>query len=669
MLYADAASEGPETEFHIIRNVDGSVAMLHEGSRYLSANPDGTLFVDKAAANTWESFTLQDNSDGTVSLKSFHGLYVSAQLDGRALANAGEKGDSERFRLANETSPTAPSEKPAEPNPKASVHSELCEYQEATGGRGAEELRAPVFVKLWEWNYVDIAKECREYLGPNGFDAVQLSPIVEHKRGSQWWTKYQPISFGLNTRSGTAQDFQEMVAECRAAGVEVMVDLILNHMAIACDEAHHSPHDPAPCVGWNGSTYGHRRMSGARGWDEAGPEYFNHQPGHLQWGLCGVGAPSYLCGSLVTTDCSCCKCDLYGLPDWNTELQEVLEIHFRHVRELHDMGVTMLRIDAALYEDVGQVSRVLNRFPWDYVEMEWWGEYPTGLHDKYIGNYRDVAMSWKFANALATEKDLSKLPEVLGFASGTFGVSNDKAIYPITIHDKRTDNAVQEVATYKNGLEFHQQQKFFLALPNLERVSLWGGFGWKSIDDGPPGCQGGDELCTPSSPFGAGGATNCMATPTQSPLPSESSDQNSWVCEHRWHGVAGLVAFRKACRGRAVTNLGNGGVDGRLAFRAGDDCMVALVRGSNWKWPQGFGSLGDWNLQGLQVGLPAGRYCNVAALSSKFVAGAVTECPSEVLVGGDGAVLSGSVPEGDLLAIYGGSRLPDRRLRSDRRRR
>lgn len=34
------------------------------------------------------------------------------------------------------------------------VFSELCEYQESL-----KTSRSPVFVKLWEWNYVDIAKE------------------------------------------------------------------------------------------------------------------------------------------------------------------------------------------------------------------------------------------------------------------------------------------------------------------------------------------------------------------------------------------------------------------------------------------------------------------------------------------------------------------------------
>ena len=97
--------------------------------------------------------------------------------------------------------------------------------QEPLGGRLGRERRAPVFLKLWEWNYEDVGRECEGYLGPSGFDGVQLSPAAEHVVGFQWWTKYQPVSYGLNTRSGSAQDFAAMVARCRAAGVMAMREM------------------------------------------------------------------------------------------------------------------------------------------------------------------------------------------------------------------------------------------------------------------------------------------------------------------------------------------------------------------------------------------------------------------------------------------------------------
>ena len=211
---------------------------------------------------------------------------------------------------------------------QVSVFSQLCNYQESLIAKSIR--RNPVFVKLWEWNYVDIAKECQEFLGPNGFEAVQVSPVTEHILGPQWWTKYQPVSFSLNSRSGSMEDFSAMVRDCRASGVQVIVDLIINHIAAPCKESknlegakaesekqdlqvfltkdpkkHPIGKNLTPCVGWNGSLFGNRRLAGARGWDKAGPEFFHHQDSLME--NCFVGPPGWSCGGggNDVTDCSC----------------------------------------------------------------------------------------------------------------------------------------------------------------------------------------------------------------------------------------------------------------------------------------------------------------------------------------------------------------------------
>ena len=37
--------------------------------------------------------------------------------------------------------------------------------------------------------------------------------------GEQWWTRYQPVSYLLESRSGTRSEFIDMVNRCRASGV------------------------------------------------------------------------------------------------------------------------------------------------------------------------------------------------------------------------------------------------------------------------------------------------------------------------------------------------------------------------------------------------------------------------------------------------------------------
>ncbi len=101
-----------------------------------------------------------------------------------------------------------------------------------------------VFVHLFEWPWSDVAKECT-YLAQKGFTAVQVSPPNEHlvptaDQGGQsasdfpWWTRYQPVTHlttALTSRSGTLTDFQAMITACNAAGVDVYVDAVINHMA------------------------------------------------------------------------------------------------------------------------------------------------------------------------------------------------------------------------------------------------------------------------------------------------------------------------------------------------------------------------------------------------------------------------------------------------------
>ena len=87
------------------------------------------------------------------------------------------------------------------------------------------------FVHLFEWSWQDVAQECETFLGPKGYAAVQVSPPNEHIQGGQWWTRYQPVSYKLESRGGNRAQFIDMVNRCKAVGVDIYVDAVLNHMA------------------------------------------------------------------------------------------------------------------------------------------------------------------------------------------------------------------------------------------------------------------------------------------------------------------------------------------------------------------------------------------------------------------------------------------------------
>uniref|UniRef100_A0A7S4QJC5 alpha-amylase n=1 Tax=Alexandrium monilatum TaxID=311494 RepID=A0A7S4QJC5_9DINO len=651
----------PQSRFHYVQNEDGTIALQSLYGKYVTAKPGGVVSAEAKLIDDWEKLEVIHHGAQLLdlSLKTFHGSLISVTADGHVRGQPGSAGMASRFTLINHTVPEEPASGPPK---KTWVHSELCPYQEARGGIQGKEARGPVVVKLWEWNYADVAQECVEFLGPNGFDAVQLSPIVEHVVGHQWWTKYQPVSYGLNTRSGTKEELQHMVATCRAAGVEIVVDVILNHMAAACKEARYSVlgnKPETPCTGWNGTRFGNRRTAGARGWDKAEPAMFHHKEDN-ELKNCMVGpSTGWLCGSPSLGDCSCCQCDMYGgLADWKTEAAVVRQMHTRHLQELFDMGITMLRVDAAIYSEVDDLAAMFNQFPWDFIFQEWWGEFPDARRTNLVGHYRDVAYRWKVVNAMAN-LHISEYHKLLDIKGGVHGIPQEHAMYPLLYHDGRSTDAAADIATFKNGLEYHQQQRFLLAWPVGVSIGIWGGFSWKSLEDGPPGCERPDKHCKPRSVYDEQGRVQCMPTPTQSPLPRELARSRSWVCEHRWAGVAGLVHFRKACRGLPISRMWKADQadvgKGHLAFRLGGKCFAALVRGrrahSSWH------SIGNWSLAGLETGLAPGRYCDLASLETQRGWDG-SSCPREVTLGQHGAVLEGSVAEGDILAIHAGAMVP-----------
>eukprot|EP00434_Breviolum_minutum_P021123 symbB.v1.2.018636.t1/scaffold1495.1/size115473/3 len=233
---------------------------------------------------------------------------------------------------------------------------------------------------------------------------------------------------------------------------------------------------------------------------------------------------------------------------------------------------------------------------------------------------------------------------------GLDGIPPERAVYPLTFHDARTFEADRFVPTYKNGLEFHQQQKFLLAWPHAVAVRLFAGYTFTNMDAGPPG-NCGNGKCQPYPVYlFEDEEPRCMPTPTQSPLSEEEKGYEGYVCEHRWEGIGGLVNFRQACRGLPITQIwssqdGNAEL-GQFAFRvtSGEhQCFAALVRGDNKKFPNYWGDLGDWRLAGMVTGLPPGRYCDLASLTTQRCWDR-RRCPREVLIGDDGIVVTGVVP-------------------------
>lgn len=176
-------------------------------------------------------------------------------------------------------------------------------------------------VHLFEWKFNDIANECEQYLGPNGFGGVQLPPVSENViiENRPWWERYQPISYKIVTRSGNEEEFKSMVDRCNKAGVRTYVDVVFNHMTAKQGDVH----------GTGGST----ADVGARQYPAV-----PYGPNDFHW-ACEIN--NYNDAGNVR------NCELSGLPDLNQGSSYVQGKIIEFLNRLIDAGVAGFRVDAA----------------------------------------------------------------------------------------------------------------------------------------------------------------------------------------------------------------------------------------------------------------------------------------------------------------------------------
>ena len=64
-------------------------------------------------------------------------------------------------------------------------------------------------VQMFRWKWNDIAKECTNWLGPQGYGAVQISPPHAAASLGFWYDIYQPVNYvDLKSAMGTEAELQ-----------------------------------------------------------------------------------------------------------------------------------------------------------------------------------------------------------------------------------------------------------------------------------------------------------------------------------------------------------------------------------------------------------------------------------------------------------------------------
>ncbi|XP_055592042.1 alpha-amylase 4N-like [Uranotaenia lowii] len=467
-------------------------------------------------------------------------------------------------------------------------------------------------VHLVEWRYEDIDSECTNYLGPNGFGAVQISPVNEVRvmEPRSWQERYQPVSYRMVGRSGTEQQLRKMISNCNDAGVRVFVEVVLNNMA-----------DGSGRIMGTGGSY-------------AIPDSLDYP---------GVPFTStdfnYGCSIVEDDDIHEIRtCQLRGLPDLNQSLARVRQRIVDFLNQLIAMGVAGFYIDSAkymwphdlmtIYSKLGNLS-VSAGFeagsrPFIYQDVE--DLSPDGIRKREYTPYGMVSeyrFTYDMADIMFKRKPFHKMVFIgtkLGY------VPREKSIVFLDTPSLQRFSEQEDdpkVVSFKHR-KLYTMALVFMMTHRYGMPRFMSSYKFKQFDEGPPVDTRGNIASIVLDEFG-----QCTG---------------EWVCEHRWPIVRNIMKFRMDVAGEAVRSWVDNGQN-QIAFCRGKVGFVAINAEISLSMKAN-----------LYTCLEPGVYCDLATGLSDN-----TECTGRaVKVGEDGRadIMISSKDDEPFLVLLANQKLP-----------
>lgn len=425
-------------------------------------------------------------------------------------------------------------------------------------------------VHLFEWKWLDIAQECEDFLGPKGYGGVQTSPVNENViiENRPWYERYQPMSFKIQTRSGSEEDFKEMVTRCRDAGVRIFVDVVVNHMA--------APGPTSPLIG----TAGSEADPLARDFPDVP---FNRTHFHQ---TCSI--QNYSNATEVRS------CELSSLPDLNQSNLFVREKIIEFMNHLLDLGVAGFRMDACkhmapndlriiygslkpLSADNGFIENTRAFFFQEVIDMG--NEAVKRQEYTALGTVTEFTYSTQIGMVFRQiERDLSALQN-WGTQSG-FLPSRYSFVF-VDNHDNQRGHGSggSMILNFKERNLYTKATAFMLAHPHGEsHPRIMSSYYFDDPSQGPPQDSDGNIVSR-----GIDNNNQCT---------------NGWVCEHRWSPIANMIKFRSVTSGALVKSFTNIATN-QISFCRGNKGFIAINNS-------------DRDLSAtVNACLPDGQYCDV----------------------------------------------------------
>lgn len=385
-------------------------------------------------------------------------------------------------------------------------------------GQSSAYAAPSTFVHLFEWNWQDIATECETFLGPKGYAAVQVSPPNEHITNSEWWARYQPVSYVLESRGGTRAEFIDMVERCDNVGVKIYVDAIINHMAAGSGN------------GTAGNTF-------------ANKQYPNYSPQDFH-ATCAIN--DY--GNRFEVQ----NCELVGLADLDTDANYVQNTVAAYMNDLVNIGVAGFRLDASKHMPAGDISAILSKVngtPLVFQEViDQGGEAVSA--SEYSGN--GLVTEFKYSVEIGNTFRNGKLSWLSNFGEGWGFMPSYQAVVFVDNHDnQRGHGGGGNVITFEDGRLYDLANVFMLAYP----------YGYPKVMSSFD-FHGDTDVGGPNVPVHNNGNLECFGS--------------NWKCEHRWSYIAGATDFRSNTSDNFVTTDWWDNGNNQIAFGRGNSGFVAI---------------------------------------------------------------------------------------------
>ena len=424
-------------------------------------------------------------------------------------------------------------------------------------------------VQMFEWSWNDLATECTQFLGPQGYGGIQISPPHAAKVTGNWWDVYQPVNYvALTSKMGTPAQLQAMINTCHAAGVRVYADVVVNQMAGDSGTA-------TDGSTWNAATLAY--------------PYFSASDFHA---ACDIQSSDY---NSAAGRSNVQNCRLVGLPDLNSESSYVRGQVVNYLNALLTLGIDGFRLDAAKHQAAGSLQAIMSSVKathpmtnqgeaiWVTQEIVPDGEvirsdyFPIGTVNEFQFTYA-MRDAWRNLNGSSP----STIPTMMGTWNnwgGTWGfVQPTNATVFVNNWDTERNGSSLDASNYTGatndtqGSHRYDLANIFMLAQGYGEAQLHSGFRFTNQDQDRPS----------ASPYSGGVAQINV----------------NWDFIHRWGDIAPMVKFRSAAHGQAQQNWVTGNAN-QIAFGRGNVGFVAL-NNTTAAWSRSF-----------YTGLPAGTYCNI----------------------------------------------------------